>query len=199
MVGVILRTNKRWGQNYRSNLFLAPNPKRQEWARAGNKTRTERKTGLYMRNKEYFGWQKVVHGRTTEASRHQPSRRRVGETAWTARQITFCHEIRQMRLPDVKSVNQPTMSFRCHRLEFFLVVLNQFSGGIQSLLHFTAAHLNNNTGITNQQPLISLFFPSPLLSLCFILLETMASHNDKRASMLWCSAPFQLLKYWFCA
>lgn len=43
-----------------------------------------------------------------------------------------------------------------------------------------AAHFNINTGITNQQPFISLFYPSPLLSLCFILLETMGSHNDKR-------------------
>lgn len=177
MVGVILRTNKRWGRNDRSNFFLAPNPKRKEWARAGNKPRTERKTGLYMRNKEYFRWQKVTHGWTTEASRDQPSRRRVGETAWRARQITFCHQIRQLQLPDVKSVNQPTLSFRCHRLEFFLVVLNQFSGASRCLLHFTAA---------------------PLLSLCFVLLETMGSHHDKRASTLWCSAPFQLPKYWFC-
>lgn len=75
----------------------------------------------------------------------------------------------------------------------------QFPGGRRCLLHFTAAHFNINTGITNQQPFISLFFPSPLLSLCFILLETMGSHNDKRASTLWCSAPFQLPVYWFCA
>lgn len=197
MVGVILRTNKRWGRNDRSNFFLAPNPKRKEWARAGNKRRTERKTGLHMRNKEYFRWQKVTHGWTTEASRHQPSRRRVGETAWRARQITSCLEIRPLQLPDVKSVNQPTLSFRCHRLEFFLVVLNQFSGGSRCLLHCTAAHFNINSGITNQQTFISLFFPSPLLSCCFILYETMGSHNDKGASRLWCSAPLQLPKYWF--
>lgn len=150
-----------------------------------------------MRNKEYFRWQKVTHGWTTEASRHQPSRWRVGETAWTARQITFCHEIRQLQLPDGKSVSQPTLSFGCHRLEFFLVVSTQFSGCRRCLRHFTAAHFNINTGITNQQPFISLFFPSPLLSLGFILLETIGSHNDKRASTLWCSAPFQLPKYWF--
>lgn len=187
MVGVILRTNKRWGQNDRSNFFLAPT-RRGEWARAGNKTRTERKTGLYMRNKKYFRWQKVMHGWTTEASRHQPSRRRVGETAWTARQITFCHEIRQQQLPDVKSVNQTTLSFRCHRLEFFPVVLNQFSGASRCVLHLTAAHFNINTEIKKQQLFISLFIPSPLLSWCFMVLETMGPHNDKKASTLWWSA-----------